>query len=301
MKILKWIAIILAVLLLIVLIFATSIYSISESHRNQIFEIEAQSVIIDYDDPGLVEKGKHVATIRGCVDCHGEKLGGEIFIEDPVVGRLVATNLTSGEGGIGAEYTDEDFVKAIRHGVRKDGKSVIFMPSHEYNVIDSDDLAALIAYIRSMEPVDNILPDHKIGFIFRMLYVMQGEIHLFPARQIDHSLPIPEPVPDRTGRILGEYVATTCTGCHGANFSGGPIPGVPPTWPVASNLTPAGPLVDYSAEDFISTMRTGVTPAEHTMEAQYMPWVVFGQMTDEELLGLFEYLQSLPPTETGKR
>jgi len=301
MKILKWVAIILAVLLLVVLIFATSIYSISESHRNQIFDIEVQNIVIDYDDAALLEKGKHVATIRGCVDCHGENLGGKIFIEDPVVGLLVATNLTSGEGGIGGEYTDQDFVKAIRHGVRKDGKSVIFMPSHEYNVIDADDLAALIAYIRSMEPVNNVLPEHKIGFVFRMLYVMQGDIHLFPARLIDHTMPIPEPVPNRTGRLLGEYVATTCTGCHGGNFSGGPIPGVPPHWPMATNLTTAGPLADYSVDDFITTMRTGVTPAGHTMETQFMPWAVFGQMTDEELSGLFEYLQNLPPAETGKR
>lgn len=79
-------------------------------------------------------------------------------------------------------------------------------------------------------------------------------------------------------------------------------PGVPPHWPDASNITMGGTLANYaSVDDFINTMRDGVTPLGVEMDPEFMPWTVFGYMTDEELNGLFEYLQSLPPRVTGSR
>lgn len=282
-------------------IFLTVIFSVSESHRNTIYDIPAEALSIPVNDETAIRNGKHVATIRGCIDCHGSKLEGDVFIEDPVVGLLIATNLTSGRGGIGSIYEDEDWIRAIRHGVRKDGKSVIFMPSHEYNQIDRKDLADLISYIKSVPPADNELPKTYIGLPFRAMYLLGGDIHLFPARLIDHSLPIPETIENRPPVELGEYLAATCTGCHGGSFSGGPIPGMPPNWPSATNLTKSGALANYSKDDFITTMRTGVTPDGRELQSQYMPWVVFGQMTDEELSGLFAYLKSLPELETGSR
>jgi len=301
MKIIKWGIYIVLGIVLIGTIFIAFIYFVTESHRNTIYDIPTESLPVTTYDEEALQNGKHVATIRGCIDCHGEHLEGDLFIEDPVVGRLIATNLTSGSGGIGSDYEDADWVRAIRHGVRKDGKSVVFMPSHEYNQIDRKDLADLIAYIKSLPAVDNEQPESKIGLPFRAMYLLTGDIHLFPARLIDHTLPIPEPVENRSPIVLGEYLAATCTGCHGAGFSGGQIPGVPPSWPEASNLTSSGPLSSYSADDFINTMRTGETPDGREMINDFMPWGVFGQMTDEELTGLFTYLQSLPERKTGSR
>ncbi len=305
MKILKWIGIIVGALLITLVVTATVLFLISKQHENETYQIDVAAVDYTFDDEAeMLSLGQHVATIRGCVECHGGDLGGDIFLEDPIVGVLVATNLTSGTGGLGSTYSDEDLIRAIRHGVRKDGKSVIFMPSHEYNVIDAKDLAALIGYIRSMDPVDSShLPETKIGVPFRLMYVLSGgDIHLFPARIIDHTLPTPEPVEARSPMELGAYVATTCIGCHGNNYGGGTIPGVPPNWPDAANITMGGTLANYaSAEDFIHTMRTGVTPLGVEMIPEFMPWPVFGSMTDEELSGLFVYLQSLPPRETGSR
>ena len=301
MKIVKWTGIVIGSLLLLLAVVISVLFFISKQHENQIYNIEVSPISIDYNDESLLERGRHVATIRACIECHGDNLGGRIFIEDPVVGMLIATNLTDGPGGIGAEYSDEDFIRAIRNGVRKDGKSVIFMPSHEYNVIDSDDLAALMVYIRSKDPVDSThLPETKIGFPFRLMYVL-SDIHLFPARLIDHSIGIPEPVAERTPRQLGAYVATTCIGCHGDNYGGGRIPGVPPHWPEASNITVGGVLADYTEADFFRAMREGINLEGRVMEPEFMPWQVFGYMTDDELAGLFEYLQSLPPRATGTR
>lgn len=305
MKILKWSGIAIAVILTILIAVIAIFYFITVQHENQTYDIDVSPLSYQFeDDEEMYLTGRHVATIRGCVDCHGENLGGDIFIEDPAVGLLVATNLTSGPGGIGAEYTDEDFIRAIRHGVRKDGKSVIFMPSHEYNSIDERDLTALLGYIRSLDPVDsNHLPETKIGFPFRMIYMLSGgELHLFPARLIDHSKPVPPAEEERTPIEVGQYVAATCVGCHGANFGGGKIPGVPPDWPEASNITIGGALADYQTdEDFFKVMREGIAPDGRQLNPEYMPWTVFGQMTDEELSGLLEYLKSLPPRETGTR
>lgn len=300
MKIIKWGLYSLLGVVFLLLIIITATYLITESHRNRVYDIQESSLLIDYSEESI-ENGRHIATIRGCTDCHGENLGGKVFIEDPIVGLFIASNLTTGVGGIGSEYTDEDYVKAIRHGVNKQNKSVIFMPSHEYNQIDSNDLASLIAYIRSLDPVDNELPSSKINLPFRLMYLLDSEIHLFPAQLIDHTLPVPESPLKRTPLELGSYVAATCTGCHGAGFSGGKIPGVPPHWPEASNLTPAGPLSSWTEADFLHAMRTGITPDGRELVNEFMPWQVFGSMTDEELQGLFTYLQSLTPAETGSR
>ena len=96
----------------------------------------------------------------------------------------------------------------------------------------------------------------------------------------------------------GANLAVGCIGCHGEKFSGGPIIGVPPDWPEASNLTPAGPLGSWSEEDFVMLMRTGVKPTGEEVNPQYMPWPAIGQMTDDELSALWLYLESLPPTIT---
>lgn len=305
MKILKWIGITIGVVLILLVVAATVLFLISKQHENEIYKIDVAAIDYQFDDEAeMLSWGQHVATIRGCVECHGDNLGGDIFLEDPVVGVLVATNLTTVQGGIGSSYSDEDLIRSIRHGVRKDGKSVIFMPSHEYNVIDSKDLAALIGYIRSMEPVESShLPETKIGLPFRLMYMLSGgDIHLFPARVIDHSFSLPDPVELRGPMELGAYLATTCIGCHGNNYGGGKIPGVPPNWPDAANITMGGNLANYASEaDFINTMRQGVTPLGVEMNPEFMPWPMLGSMTDEELTGLFVYLQSLPHRETGSR
>lgn len=298
-KVLKIAGIAVAGLLLLVLIFAGTTYLITQSHWNTTYELNFESVEIS-DDPEVLQHGRHLLTIRGCFDCHGENLAGKIFLEDPVVGRIVATNLTSGEGGIGAEYSDADMVRAIRKGVRKDGKSVLFMPSHEYSLMHQRDLDAMISYMRQVEAIDNHLPDHKINLPMRAMYLLGGDIALFPARVIDQSIPIPleEPV---SVREKGQYLSTTCMGCHGRNFSGGKIPGVPPHWPDATNLTPAGPMGEWSEYDFFRAMRDGITPDGRELQNEFMPYSMLGQMTDDEIHSLFTYLKTIEPFDTGVR
>lgn len=298
-KILKYAGAFLGIIVVVLLVILFGVYLITESHWNAVYELNHETVEMS-TDPDVITYGKHVFTIRGCVDCHGENLAGRIFLEDPVVGRIVATNLTSGQGGIGSRYSDSDLIRSIRKGVKSDGRPVLFMPSYEYNLINEKDLSAMLSYIRSAEPVDNVLPENKLALPIRAIYLTDKEFALFPARVIDHSVPIPIDEP-QTILERGSYLATSCIGCHGTTFSGGKIPGVPPDWPAASNLTPGGNLATWTEDDFFRTLKEGITPDGRQLRNEYMPYSVISNMTDEEILSIFAYLQSLPPMESGNR
>lgn len=301
MKFYKWLLFIVAGIIIGLSVLLTMAYLVTEYQRNQVYTPHHGPISYDLSDEEMLLRGKHIATIRQCVDCHGEGLAGKITYEDAITGLVVSTNLTTGEGGVGDLYSDEALIGAIRSGLDHRGKPTAFMPSDEYTRLDRDDISALIAYIRNLDPVDNVLPKSRIGLLARVGHLLLPSVELFNARTIDHTQPIPEPVADRTPLEMGDYLAIACSGCHGAGFSGGRILGVPPEWPEASNLTPAGSIGSWDLDDFVKAMRTGTLPNGHNMNSEYMPWNVYQYMTDEELNGLFIYLQSLPPKETGNR
>lgn len=299
-KVFKWIGIILLSLVLVAVIAVGAVYFLVEARLNKAYSIQVESVAIP-TDPASIAYGKHVATIRACLDCHGENLGGKIFIEDPMVGRLVTANLTSGANGIGGSYSDEDFVRAIRHGVGSDGKPLLFMPSQEFYALSDADLGALIAYVKSVPPVDSDLPESVVALPLRALFLLNEDVALLPAELIDHQAPRPAAPEAGVTVEYGQYLAVTCTGCHGAGLSGGLIPGAPPSIPPALNITPGGELIGWSESDFIAALRTGVTPSGRQLRNEFMPWQVLGQMTDDELKAVWLYLQSVPAREQGNR
>jgi mono/diheme cytochrome c family protein len=114
---------------------------------------------------------------------------------------------------------------------------------------------------------------------------------------IDHDGP--RPVAPQPGVTLeyGKYLTQPCTLCHGVNFNGQTIR--TDAEYLAPNLTPGGELRFWSEEDFMRTLRTGVTPAGKHLKSA-MPWKYFGQMTDDEMRAVWIYLQSLPALAQGK-
>mgnify|MGYP001305376414 CR=1 FL=1 len=296
----RWVGIVFGVLVGLIILTIGAIYFITESRINKTYDIQVETVAIP-TDAATIEYGKHVATIRACIECHGEDLGGKIYIEDPAVGRLVTSNLTAGKNGSGSSYTDADYVRAIRHGVGSDGKPLLLMPSLEFYYLSDADLGAVIAYVKSVPPVDSDLPRNQVALPLRAIYLFSGEVGMLSAEVIDHESPPPIAPEAGVTDAYGEYLAVTCTGCHGKGLSGGPIPGAPPGWPEALNLTPGGELIGWSEPDFIAAMRTGVTPAGRQLRNEFMPWKVLGQMTDDELRALWLYLQSAPAKEQGNR
>ena len=213
---------------------------------------------------------------------------------------LSVPNLTSGAGGVGASNTDEDWVKAIRHGVGQDGRGLVLMPSSAWYYLSDDDLGDLVAYLKSLPSVDNEMPPTDLGPIGRvMLALGQLPPEIIPnATVIDHDGPRPvAPEPGVTVEY-GKYLATTCALCHGSNFNGKTISEGGPKY-LAPNLTPGGEVAFWSEEQFIATMRTGITPGGKQLK-DVMPWKYFGQMTDDEQKAVWLYLQSLPALPQGK-
>lgn len=299
--ILKWSAIGIGGLFCLALLAGVYVYVDSSRAINRMYEIEPHVMPIPAADSSTLARGRHQAVIRGCVDCHGENLGGKIFIDDPAVGRIAATNLTSGTGGIGLRYSDQDWVRSIRHGVGPDGKPLLVMPANEFYYLGDEDLGALIGYLKQVPPVDSDLPDHRIGPMARLLYVA-GQLPLVPAEMIVHEPP-PAAPPVGATAAYGKYMAVTCTGCHGADFSGGTIPGVPPDWPPAANITPhpdqgIGSWTEY---DFFRALRHGQRPDGSELELPYMPWNLTKEMTDTEIRAIWTYLQSIEPKAKSSR
>jgi mono/diheme cytochrome c family protein len=174
------------------------------------------------------------------------------------------------------------------------------MPVRTFYYLSDEDLGALIAYLKSLPPVDNELPPTDLGPLGRvMLALGQLPPEIIPnVTMIDHDAP--RPVAPKPGVTLeyGEYLARTCALCHGPNLNGQTVQlDGPPV--LTANLTPGGELRFWSEEDFITTMRTGVTPSGHQLKGE-MPWKYLGQMTDDELKAVWFYLQSLPALGQGK-
>ena len=140
----------------------------------------------------ILRWGEHLSVTRGCIDCHGEDLGGAVFADEMPVMRLSASNLTP--GGVGAGYSDADWARAIRHGVGPDGKPLLFMPSYEFYYLGDSDLAALMAYLKSLPAVTRELEENKVGPLGRVLF-MAGQLPLVPAEMIDHEGPRPTAPP----------------------------------------------------------------------------------------------------------
>lgn len=219
-------------------------------------------------DPDSVVHGKHVASVWGCNKCHGENLGGILLDNDPFLGTIPASNLTSGEGGIAQFYSDADWIRAIRHGVKRDGRGENFM--YEYSTMSDRDLRDLIAYLKQIPRVDSDYPAEHLGPIL----AVASAVRLFTptVERIDHSSPRPaDPVPGATIEY-GKYLSAICFECHSPNL--------------------ASKVGNWKQQDFIRAVRTGVLPNGKQLGPAMKS---FGEMNDTELTALWYYFTNAKP------
>lgn len=288
-KIFKWTGIILlSVLSLLGIGYAVATFSINgRIRKNYAFAKESLEIT---SDSATLARGKHLVAIKGCQDCHGADLSGKIMIDDGAVGRLPASNLTRGKGGLPENYSTVDWVTALRHGIDKTGRPLIFMPSHETTLLSAQDMAAIIAFCQTVPSVDHELPAIDLGPVAKVMGYLD-KMPLLSVEKIDHAKAMVAEIDTAEGAVQGKYLAISCTGCHRADFKGGdPLaPGLPPV----PDLSLSGNVGKWTKEQFINTLRTGKTPSGHQMNSDDMPWKMTAQYEDKELSSLYAFFQTI--------
>lgn len=263
-------------------------------------EISEATLAIPADADAL-ERGKHLANTRGCTECHGTDFAGKMVVDVLPVGRIAGPNLTRGKGGLPADFDAADWEHAIRHGVAPGGRMLLIMPTRDFAGLTDADTADLIAYLQQLPPVDRQQPAVTIGPIPR-LQMLIGLVPLAEARVIDQHAKHVAAMTPAPSVEYGRYLSHTCTGCHGDHFSGGRVPGLPPSFPPAANITSdsSSGIGHWKKADFYTAMRYGKRPNGTNIDT-FMPWNTFKQMSDLELDALWAYLQTLPPRPSGGR
>jgi mono/diheme cytochrome c family protein len=249
-----------------------------------------------------IARGTYLLKARyPCGECHGHDYGGGTMVEDPMLGGLYGPNLTSGAGGVVGPYRTEDWDRIIRHGVKPGGEPAV-MPSIDFFAMSDQELSDIIATLRAMPPVDRPSRPVKLGPL-GMFLLSTGGFPLSADRLDDHGRAHVVVPPSRDDTLTyGGHVAQPCAGCHRPDFTGGPIPGGPPDWPPAANLTPhADGLGGWSYEDFLRVMREAKRPDGTDLRPpmSLMPTVA-REMDDEDLRSMFAYFQSLGAAPTGR-
>ncbi|KXK01377.1 MAG: cytochrome C [Chlorobi bacterium OLB4] len=266
-----------------------------------------------------IERGKYLANhVMVCMDCHStrdwslfsgppvagtEGKGGEMFDQKlGFPGKYVAKNITPFHLG---EWTDGEIFRAITTGVSKDGSALFpIMPYHNYGQLDKKDIEAVIAYLRSLNPINNETEESSSDFPMNFI------INTFPKKAELKQCP-----PKTDAVNYGKYLVTAagCMDCHtkrdkGEPFAGGSEFKFPDGSVVASsNLTPDNKtgIGNWTKEQFINRFKIyadssyknpTVKPGEfQTM----MPWTMYAGMNAEDIAAIYDYLHSLKPVENA--
>lgn len=258
---------------------------------------------VDLDAVALeraIARGERIVRSRlGCAGCHGANFGGYALIDEPMIGRWIAPNITTGQGSVTIDYTAANWDRAVRHGLRRDGRTSS-MPSVDFLNLSDRELSDIVAYIRSMPAVDANPGKVDFGPLLNVMLAL-GKVKIMAAFDIDHQAPHAVEPPDAAAtEEFGAHLVQACRGCHALNLSGGKLAG-DPAMPIVANLTPhESGLKDWTEADFIRALREGRRP-DGSAISEYMPWKDYGNMNDTELKAIWAYLRTLEPVEKGKR
>jgi mono/diheme cytochrome c family protein len=253
---------------------------------------------------GSVERGDYlVNSIMACGNCH-TPIGAQGFEQDKALsGRLVeespaftaiSANLTP--AGPTKDWTDEQLAKAIREGIRPDGTLIgPPMPFEVYSKISDDDLASIVAYLRTVPAIENDPGTSKYN------------IPLPPAwgPPVTTVAAVPEGVTVEYGAYLAGPLGH-CTVCHTPQMQNGQFDfenqlgagGMQFAQPDGSmvtvpNITPNG-IGEYTDEQIATIITHGKRPDGSAMHPP-MPYGFFANMKPDDVSAIILYLRSLPP------
>ena len=227
-------------------------------------------------------RGEHLARgIAGCAVCHGADFGGRVFAETPLF-RVVAPNLTQGRGSGVRGYTERDWATAIVHGVGRNERSLLLMPSKELASFADRDVAAMIAFLQTLPPVDRAPGVSAVNSLGKIAVGLLG-IPLFSAENMDHGARRAVPPETAATREYGTYLLNVCRGCHGQDLRGGIVihPGAPPS----ANISPSA-VSRWEFATFERALREGKGNDGRVLD-DAMPWRSMKNLTDDELRALW--------------
>lgn len=256
-------------------------------------KVEAKPIAITYDGAGATDPaairahGERLTRVLGCRGCHGDNLQGEKFADEPGFGAIHASNLTLALQG----YDAAGIERALRQGRRPAGSELWAMPSEMYTHLGDADMAALVAYLKSLPPAGKAMPPKRIDAGWRE-EIASGKFKSAAGYIAEEKGTVPIDLGPRHAR--GRMVATTaCTECHAAQLEGHDAD--------TPNLDIVGA---YNAQQFVTLMRTGEPVGGR--ELRMMSGVARGRFvhfTDSEVTDLYVYLKARVdrPLSPGKK
>jgi mono/diheme cytochrome c family protein len=278
-----------------------------------------EDLVIEYTED-RIEHGRYLAhSVMICMDCHSRRdyakfgapmvhgtlgAGGELFGKEMgFPGNFYSPNITP--YGI-KDWTDGEVFRAITTGVTKNGKALFpIMPYHNYGTLDREDIYAVIAYLRSLEPIPTEVPPSSADFPMKFI------INTIPKRA---SFTLKPSLEDKIA--YGKYVFTSagCNDCHTPAKNGTPIPGLylaggfefplsPTTLLRSANITPDEEtgIGNWTEEKFINEFKKyseegyEPTPVAENEYQTVMPWLFYTSMEEDDLKAIWTYLQTVPP------
>jgi len=307
---------------IIIIIVFIAVVAIGIGYLNTAFPnvADAPNITIEIT-PERVTKGEYLANhVNVCIDCHSHRdwtlysgpvvdgsmgSGGEVFDEkEGLPGRFVAPNITPSKLG---DWTDGEIYRAITVGVNKDGEALFpIMPYKEYAEMDPEDIKAIIAYLRTLGPIENEVDKSEATFPMSMIM-----------KTIPEDTDVGKRPAESDTLALGRYLTKVagCQYCHTPHekgkadeskrlaggfkfkFANGNVVTSP-------NLTPDEDtgLGLWERDDFIESFKqyqdsSNIIKVEQNGFNTVMPWVMYSGMKESDLNAIFSYLQSITPIE----
>lgn len=265
----------------------------------------------------VVERGQYLATyVAVCVDCHskrdlnkfslptvpGTEYSGGITFDQGVgiPGELTPPNITPFTL---KDWTDDEIIRALTKGINKKGDTLFpIMPYHSYSQMAKEDIHSIVAYLRTLKPIEGGTPPRK-------LVIPAAMFGPLPANNINTNPPVPDPA-DKVK--YGQYLVRTaaCSDCHtpmgpqGPDFSrafaGGTTFKTPGFTVTIPNITPdsATGIGMWNEEAFVQKFKTNASDAVINNNPgkfnSFMPWAWYGKMKEEDLRAVYAYLRTVP-------